>query len=63
VAHPRRLRQADIRRVAGLVSRHGGDYYTVAKQFAAAKGLTVLDRMRLQRQLAQQAAIKKALKG
>ena len=62
MAPPRRLHQADIRRVADLVVRHGGDHYAVAQQFANTKGLTALERMRLQRMIAQQQAVEKAMK-
>lgn len=58
----RRLQQADVRRIADLIQRRGGDHYAVASQFAQAKGLTVLDRLRIARQVAQQKAIEEALK-
>jgi hypothetical protein len=46
-----------------LIQRRGGDHYAVTAQFAQAKGLTALDRLRIARQVAQQKAIEKALKG
>jgi hypothetical protein len=58
----RRLLQADVRRIADLIRRRGGDHYEVAAQFAQAKGLTTLDRLRIARQVLQQKAIEKAIK-
>lgn len=58
----RRLQQADVRRIADLIRRRGGDHYTVATQFAQAKGLSAIDRLRIERQVAQQKAIEKVLK-
>lgn len=62
MAPRRRLQQADVRRIADLIRRRGGDHYAVAEQFAQAKGLTALDRLRIARQVAQKKAIEKALK-
>lgn len=59
----RRLQQADIRRIADLIQRRGGDHYAVAAQFAQAKGLSAIDRLRIARQVEQQKAIEKAIKG
>jgi len=58
----RRLQQADIRRVADLIARRGGNHYAVAAQFAQAKGLSAIDRLRIAQQVAQQKAIDKVLK-
>lgn len=58
----RRLQQADVRRIADIIRRRGGDHYAVAAQFAQAKGLPAIDRLRIARQVAQQKAIEKALK-
>ncbi len=58
----RRLQQADVRRIADLIQRRGGDHYAVAAQFARAKGLTTLDRLRIARQVIQRKAIEEALK-
>jgi len=58
----RRLLQADVRRIAALIQRHGGNHYEVATQFAQAKGLSAIDRLRIARQVAQQEAQQEAIK-
>jgi hypothetical protein len=58
---PRRLQQADVRRIADMIVRRGGDHYSVAAQFAQVKGLSAMDRLRLQRAAAQRAAVQKVL--
>lgn len=58
----RRLLQADVRRIADLIRRRGGDYYQIAAQFAQAKGLPAIDQLRIARQVEQQRAIEKAIK-
>lgn len=62
MAPRRRLQQADILRLADLIRRRGGDHYVVTAQFAQAKGLAPIDRLRIARQVAQQKAIGKVLK-
>lgn len=59
---PRRLQQVDVKRIADLVVRRGGDAYEVARRFARAKSLTTLDKLRIQRMATQQAAIRKAIR-
>lgn len=58
----RRLQQVDLRRIADLVQRRGGDHYSVVQRFARTKGLNALDRLKLQRIVAQQQAIDSAIR-